>query len=110
MGELLEPVLLAGEVRTVAADELWLSGAFGRDTVALHFTWALDPTAVAPVIAQLEQQLAPCDPRPHWGKLTSLDAVTIRSRFPKIERFDALRRSLDPQRVFDNPTLRSMLG
>lgn len=110
LGRVLDPVLLASEVRTIAADELWLSGACGRDTVAFHFTWRLDPPAVAPVLAALERALAPFEPRPHWGKLTSFDAATIRSRYPNIEHFDELRRSLDPSRAFDTPALRSMLG
>lgn len=108
--DVLEPVLLAGEVRTIAADGLWLSGAFGRDTVAFHFTWRLDPVAVAPVIAHVERRLDPFEPRPHWGKLTSLDATTIRSRYPMIERFDVLRGSLDPEGAFDNDALGCVLG
>ena len=99
VAHVLDPVLLISEVRTVAADGQWLSGSFGRDTVAFHFTWTLDPPTVAPVVAELERALASFAPRPHWGKLTSLDAPTVRSRYPRIEAFDTLRRSLDPNRV-----------
>lgn len=110
VGPALDPILLASEVRTIAADELWLSPAHGCETVALHFTWTLDPAAVAPVLAELERALEPFEPRPHWGKLTGLDAATIRSRFPRIDAFDELRAELDPHGVFDNAALRSLLG
>ncbi|MGH3266094.1 MAG: FAD-binding protein, partial [Trebonia sp.] len=38
----LAPVLLTSEVRTIAADDLWLSPTYGRDSVAFHFTWIKD--------------------------------------------------------------------
>lgn len=63
----IAPVLLVSEVRTVAADDLWLSPAYGRDSVALHFTWIKDTERVLPVIALLEEHLVAA--RPHWGKL-----------------------------------------
>jgi xylitol oxidase len=50
---LIAPVLQVGELRTMAADGLWLSPAQGRDTLGIHFTWVLDPPAVAPVVAAL---------------------------------------------------------
>jgi len=110
LGPALDSVLLTSEIRTIAADELWLSGAYGRETVAFHFTWTLDPNAIASVLAELERTLEPFEPRPHWGKLTGLDATTIRSRFANVAAFDELRRSLDPRGVFDNPALRSLVG
>jgi xylitol oxidase len=58
-GERLAPVLQVCEIRTVAADELWLSPSYRRDTVALHFTWIRDQGAVAPVLAGLERDLVP---------------------------------------------------
>lgn len=38
IGDRLAPLLMIGELRTVAADTLWLSPAYGRDSIALHFT------------------------------------------------------------------------
>lgn len=67
--ESVAPVLQVSEIRTVAADELWLSPSYQRDTVALHFTWIDDMQTVAPVRDLVEEQLAPFEPRPHWGKL-----------------------------------------
>ncbi|MFK5644900.1 FAD-binding protein [Ornithinimicrobium sp. LYQ121] len=69
MADRLTPVLQVCEIRTVAADDLWLSGAHGTDVVGLHFTWHLDPAAVAAVLPELETRLAPFAARPHWGKV-----------------------------------------
>lgn len=67
--EHIAPLLQICEVRTVAADRQWLSPAYGRDTVALHFTWVEDTAAVLPVVRRVEEALEPFDPRPHWGKV-----------------------------------------
>jgi xylitol oxidase len=100
VGEQLADVLLVGEVRTVAADRLWLSPAVGRDSMALHFTWRLDESAVRTTLALLERVLEPFAPRPHWAKLTMMEASSIRSRYPDADRFDALRLELDPDERF----------
>jgi xylitol oxidase len=41
VGDVFAPVLIASEIRTVKADDLWLSPASGRDRQcgAIHFTW-----------------------------------------------------------------------
>ena len=77
IAELVTPVLQVSEVRTVAADGLWLSPSYRRDSVALHFTWVKDPAAVTPVLAAVEDALAPFDARPHWGKLFGVDPDTL---------------------------------
>lgn len=69
LGDRIAPVLFISEIRTVASDDLWLSPAHGRDSVALHFTWLPDAERVLPVLAQVEEALAPFDPKPHRGKL-----------------------------------------
>jgi xylitol oxidase len=98
----IAPLLQICEVRTVAADRLWLSPAFGRDTVALHFTWLPDTAAVLPVLTLMEKRLAPYEPRPHWGKVYAADAATVRSRYPRMADFRALAAELDPGRTFTN--------
>ncbi len=102
LGDVLAPVLQVSEVRTIAADELWLSPASGRASVAVHFTWTDDAAAVAPVVAAVERALEPFAPRPHWGKVFSLDPATVRSRYPEADRFAALARELDPAGTFRN--------
>ncbi|MFC8721616.1 FAD-binding protein [Kitasatospora sp. NPDC057198] len=101
LGPRLAPVLHISEVRTVAADTLWLSPAYGRDSVAFHFTWKPDPAALAPVLADVERALLPLGGRPHWGKVTHAPqaAATAYERLPD---FLALRQERDPQGKFGN--------
>ena len=102
LGELFAPVLQISEIRTVAADEAWLSTAYRQDSVALHFTWILDTGAVLPVIAAVERELVPLGARPHWGKVSSMAPETVRARYPRWDDFRALARSLDPAGKFRN--------
>ncbi|MGQ4400511.1 FAD-binding protein [Streptomyces hayashii] len=104
------PVLQICEVRTVAADEQWLSPSYGRDTVALHFTWIEDTAAVLPVVRAVEAALEPFEPRPHWGKVFQLPADVVRGRYPRIDDFTALARVLDPAGKFSNVFVREVLG
>ncbi|MFG2268613.1 D-arabinono-1,4-lactone oxidase [Streptomyces chartreusis] len=104
------PVLQTCEVRLVAADEQWLSPAYGRDTVALHFTWVEDAAAVLPVVRRLEEALAGFEPRPHWGKVFALPAEVVRARYPRLADFRALTRELDPEGKFANAFVRDILG
>jgi alditol oxidase len=97
------PLLQVSEVRTVAADDLWLSTASGRDTLALHFTWLNDQARVMAMLPGLEAVLAPFDARPHWGKLTAVPPNRIREFYPNWEQFDALIDNLDPGGMFTNP-------
>lgn len=98
-------VLQVCEVRTIAADDLWMSTSYGRDTVALHFTWVKDADAVLPVLDLIEERLAPLDARPHWGKLFTTSADALRSRYPRLADFHALARHYDPNGTFTNDFL-----
>ncbi|WP_460776058.1 D-arabinono-1,4-lactone oxidase [Microbacterium sp. GXF7504] len=103
----IRPLLQICEVRTVAADDLWLSGAQGRDTVGLHFTWRPDQSAVLALLPQIEAVL-PASARPHWGKLFTLDAETLRGRYPHWDDFVRLRARLDPDGRFANAFTRRL--
>ncbi|MER5750577.1 FAD-binding protein [Streptomyces sp. NPDC002088] len=103
------PVLQTCEVRTVAADEQWLSPAYGRDTVALHFTWVEDTAVVLPVVRQVEEALDAFEPRPHWGKVFAVPAGVLRGRYPRLGDFRALVRELDPAGKFTNAFVRDVL-
>jgi alditol oxidase len=95
-------VLQVSELRTVAADDLWLSPAYEQDSLAVHFTWVDDAVAVAPVVAELEQRLAPFEPRPHWGKVFTMPPAAVQPLYPRLADVAALRRELDPDDVFGN--------
>ncbi|MBV9593093.1 MAG: FAD-binding protein [Actinobacteria bacterium] len=102
----LRPPLLVCEIRTIAADQLWLSPCGGRDTVALHFTWADDDTAVARAVTAVENALIEFDPRPHWGKVFgAVAAEGIRTRYPRSADFRRLVTREDPDRKFGNEFL-----
>jgi alditol oxidase len=105
IGPRLAPVLQVSEIRTVAADRLWLSPQYGQDTVAIHFTWTREPEAVARAIDAVEAALAPSEARPHWGKAFHLDAAAIAARYERIDDFEALAARLDPRRAFRNAWL-----
>lgn len=97
------------EMRTAAADDLWLSTAHGRASgyIAVHRYVRNDPTDY---FAAVEEIMARFDGRPHWGKMHTLDAARLRARYPRFDDFVALRDRLDPHRVFANEYLRHVLG
>jgi xylitol oxidase len=103
--EAIAPVLHVSEVRTTCADELWLSSAFGRDVVCIHFTWKKDWQAVKLLLPLIEQVLTPFEARPHWGKLFAMEASQVGKLYPKMEAFKALARDLDPSGKFRNEFL-----
>jgi alditol oxidase len=105
IGDAIRPALQICELRTVAADGLWMSPSHGRDSLALHFTWRADPEAVAAALARIEAELLPLGARPHWGKVFVADASAIAPRYPRLPDFVALAERLDPRRAFANPWL-----
>jgi alditol oxidase len=96
------PVLQISEIRTVAADGLWLSPSYQRPTVALHFTWIKDTTAVAPVVSAVEEALAPLRARPHWGKVFSTSPAVTAALYERMPDFRRLRQRWDPAGKFGN--------
>nr|WP_221380079.1 FAD-binding protein [Actinoplanes polyasparticus] len=104
------PVLQVCEIRTIKADDLWLSPNYHRDSMALHFTWIADADAVTPVVAELEQRLAPLSPRAHLGKVFTQTPSTIRSGYERFADFEQLVRRYDPAGTFRNPWLADILG
>jgi xylitol oxidase len=108
---IVAPHLLVSEVRTAAADALWLSPQHRRDTVSLHFTFKREPEAVARVLVDVEAALDPFDYRPHWGKVFLAGAETLAPRYERAADFADLVARLDPERTFANAWLeRSLLG
>jgi xylitol oxidase len=105
IGESLAPVLQISEIRTMKADALWLSGAFGADTVAFHFTWLRDTAGVEAVLPALESALAPFAARPHWGKVFLDQENVVPSLYPRMADFRSLAERYDPRGVFVNAFL-----
>jgi xylitol oxidase len=99
------PLLLVSEIRAVAADQLWLSGAYDRDTLAIHFTWRNAPGQVDAVLAPVEAALAPFGARPHWGKVSHVSAGQLARLYPRLPDARALFGRLDPGGRFSNDRL-----
>ncbi len=95
-------LLQISEVRTIAADDLWLSTAFGRPSVAIHFTWQPDWDGVRRVLPLIEAAIEPFEPRPHWGKVFTLEPEAVRASYENLPRFVALLEAADPNRKFRN--------
>jgi xylitol oxidase len=111
LSDVVTPLLLVGEIRTVAADHLWLSPNYARDGIGLHFTWRPDQPAVQALLPLLEAELAPFAARPHWGKLFNAQAATLRLMYPRMDDFIALADDLDPTGKFRNDFLnRTVFG
>lgn len=104
----IDPLLYITELRTVAADHLWLSGAQGRATLAIHFTWRNLPQQVAAILPHIEAALAPFEARPHWGKWHHFDADRIAAVYPRLPEARAVFARLDPHARFSNAHLRRL--
>lgn len=98
-------LLMISEVRTIAADALWMSPCYRQACVGLHFTWKKDWPAVRKLLPLIEEQLAPFEPRPHWGKLFTMPPHAVQSRYPRLADFRELLREFDPHGKFHNAFL-----
>ena len=105
------PHLLISEMRTIDADDLWMSPCYKRPSLAIHFTWKPDWDSVRKLLPVIEKELAPYKVRPHWGKLFAIEPATLQSRYEKLGDFKDLARSIDPRGKFRNEFLtRNLYG
>jgi len=102
IGHRVAPVLQVCELRSIAADEFWLSPGYRRDSLGVHFTWIPDPAAVLPVLAEVERRLAPLRARPHWAKLFGMEPAAVRELYDRYDDFRRLCAMRDPGRKFGN--------
>ncbi len=109
-GERLAPVLMVSELRTVAADDLWLSPGSDGPYVGFHFTFRRDTESVRAVLPAIEADLGALGAVPHWGKVTTMAPSTIRSRVPRLAAFRDLAMSFDPAGKFRNAYLGRLLS
>jgi xylitol oxidase len=105
LGERIAPLLFVSELRTIAADDLWLSPCYGRTSLALHFTWQSREAEVMALLPEVEAALAPFDARPHWAKLFAMPAERLTRLYPRMEQFRSFREKLDPSGKFRNEFL-----
>jgi L-gulono-1,4-lactone dehydrogenase len=107
--KLAHPVMFPVEIRVAAADDIWLSTAYERDSayIAIHQYVGMPYQEYFDLF---ESIVGAVDGRPHWGKMHSLDASDLRARYPRFDDFTALRASVDPDGKFLNPYLSRVLG
>lgn len=105
MSKHISPQLLVSEIRTVAADTLWMSPCYGEACMSIHFTWVKNWEKVRQVLPLIEEQLAPFQARPHWGKLFTMQPAQLQSLYARLPEFRALAESLDPHGKFRNKFL-----
>lgn len=105
----LAPVLLVSEVRTIAADMLWMSPCYHQACIGIHFSWQKDWPAVQQLLPLVEEQLASFQARPHWGKLFTMTPGQLQPLYERLPDFQALLRHYDPQGKFRNAFLDSYI-
>jgi xylitol oxidase len=105
----ITPHLFITELRTIAADKLWMSMAYERPSMAIHFTWKPEWPAVRQVLPQIEAALEPFQPRPHWAKLFTMAPAKIESRYARLGDFKGLVKQHDPAGKFRNKFIETNL-
>jgi alditol oxidase len=102
LGKQIGPQLMITEIRTIAADSLWMSPCYEQASATIHFTWKQNWPEVSRLLPQIEKELEPFHPCPHWGKLFTLSPAKLRSRYPNWDLFLGLVRQYDPKAKFRN--------
>ena len=105
----ITPLLHVTEIRTMRADDLWLSPASGVDTVGIHFTWHRDER-IFNILPVIEDVLLPLGARPHWGKVTVASPEQVRAAFPRWDDYVSLITAMDPDGRFRSPFVTRLLG
>ena len=101
------PQLMISEIRTIAADNLWMSPCYKEPQVSIHFTWKQDWPAVSKILTQIEKELEPFHARPHWGKLFEMSASKLKRHYKKLTEFQQMLKFYDPRGKFSNKFLDS---
>jgi L-gulonolactone oxidase len=89
------------EVRFVAADDIPMSPACGRDSCYIgayvsSLKWAPH------YFKDFETLMQDYQGRPHWGKTFTRTRAELRALYPAYDDFDRLRQRCDPQGLFRN--------
>jgi xylitol oxidase len=102
LGKRISPHLFISEIRSIAADNLWLSPCYHQDSVTIHFTWKQEWDQVKILLPLIEKELAPFKARPHWGKLFTISPQVLASCYEKMDDFKRIILSDDPTGKFRN--------
>jgi len=104
----ISPHLYVSEIRSIAADELWMSPFYKRTCIAFHFTWKQNWKEVKVLLPMIEEALEPYNPLPHWGKLFSMQPQVLQRRLERLNDFKDLMVQNDPQGKFRNQFIDSI--
>ncbi|RYG44553.1 FAD-binding protein, partial [bacterium] len=105
MRDRIAPLLHVSEIRTMAADDLWLSSSYGHSAVGIHFTWLPDWDGVSALLPEIESRLATYGARAHWGKLF-LATDRLSEIYERLPDFRRLAEAYDPEGKFRNEFLK----
>jgi alditol oxidase len=105
--EQIGPHLFISELRTVEADNFWMSPCYQRPSMTLHFTWKPESPAVKELLPAIEEQLAPFDARPHWAKLFTMPPARLQAQYARLADYRGLLKEYDPNGKFRNEFLNS---
>jgi xylitol oxidase len=105
----ISPILYVTEVRCIASDEFWMSTAYQRESVAIHFTWKPMYKEVMVVLPMIEGVLKPFGVRPHWGKIFTLSSDYLREQYSNFDAFLRLKGKLDPEGILTNDYVKKFL-
>ncbi|SDP73892.1 xylitol oxidase [Mucilaginibacter sp. OK268] len=105
LGKQIGPHLFITEIRTIAADKLWMSPCHNQTSVTIHFTWKQETAAVLKLLPLIEKELSPFNARPHWGKIFTMAPKVLESRYEKLNDFKKLVAEYDPKGKFRNDFL-----
>jgi alditol oxidase len=103
--EYIAPLIQISEIRSIAADDLWMSPCYKQNCIGIHFTWKKDWEGVKNVLPLIEDRLAPFNARPHWAKLFTMSPAHLQSMYEKLPDFRQLLQHYDPQGKFRNEFL-----
>jgi alditol oxidase len=109
LNEKITPHLFISEIRSIAADDFWMSPCYKKTCVALHTTWKQETDAVMNLLPLIEEQLAPFNAKPHWAKLFTIAPPVLQSRYEKLNDFKQLINQYDPKEKFRNEFLNKNL-
>ena len=101
----ISPILFVTEIRSIAADNFWMSPTFERDSISIHFTWKPMGKEVLSILPEIESKLKPFMARPHWGKIHGFNSTNLKSVYPMYDRFVSLIKEIDPKEALINSYL-----
>ncbi|GAC1651180.1 MAG: FAD-binding protein [Acidobacteriaceae bacterium] len=107
----ITPHLFISEIRSIAADELWMSPCYKPPCVTSHFTLKPEWNAVRELLPIIERELEPFNARPHWGKLFTVSRARLHKIYDRMPEFVRLCQTYDPKRKLQNRFLeRNIFG